>query len=60
MRTPLLTISLVVFSWPVSYSQTVTIKQVKLAGEKVIVVYDLDDSDPNNAYLLLPGADRSL
>jgi hypothetical protein len=33
-------------------AQTVTIKQVQLAGEKVIVTYDLDDSNPNNDYLL--------
>jgi len=33
-------------------AQTVTIKQVQLVGEKVVVTYDLDDSNPNNEYLL--------
>jgi hypothetical protein len=33
-------------------AQTVTIKQVQLVGDRVIVTYDLDDSNPNNEYLL--------
>ena len=33
-------------------AQTVTIKKVELAGEKVIVHYDLDDSSPGREYLL--------
>jgi hypothetical protein len=33
-------------------AQTVTIKKVELAGEKIIVYYDLDDSNPNNEYKL--------
>ncbi len=33
-----------------SYSQTVAIKKIELAGEKVIVHYDLDDNNPNNQY----------
>lgn len=36
----------------IAYGQTVTIKKVELAGEKVIVHYDLEDSNPNNEYLL--------
>lgn len=33
-------------------AQTVTIKRVELAGEKIVVIYDLEDSNPNNEYLL--------
>lgn len=33
-------------------AQTVVIKKVELAGENVIVHYDLDDSNPNNEYLI--------
>lgn len=33
-------------------SQTITIKKVELAGENIIVHYDLDDSNPNNEYKL--------
>lgn len=33
-------------------AQTVSIKKVELAGDKVIVYYDLDDNNPNNEYLL--------
>src|SRR5688572_23699674 len=31
-------------------AQKVTIKKVELAGEKIIVHYDLEDSNPNNEY----------
>lgn len=31
-------------------AQKVTIKRVELAGEKIIVHYDLEDSNPNNEY----------
>ncbi len=31
-------------------AQTVSIKKIELDGEKVIVHYDLDDSNPNNEY----------
>jgi hypothetical protein len=33
-------------------AQTVVIKKVELAGEQVIVHYDLEDSNPNNEYLI--------
>jgi hypothetical protein len=33
-------------------AQTVTIKKVELVMDKVIVTYDLEDSNPNNEYLL--------
>lgn len=33
-------------------AQTVTIKKIELAGEKIVVIYDLDDSNPNNEYQL--------
>src|SRR6186713_2737539 len=35
-----------------THAQTVTIKKVELNGEKVIVYYDLEDSNPNNEYLM--------
>jgi hypothetical protein len=35
-----------------AFSQNVSIKKIELAGEKVIVHYDLDDSNPNNEYQL--------
>lgn len=34
----------------VSWAQKVSIKKVELAGEKIIVHYDLEDSNPNNEY----------
>lgn len=34
------------------FAQSVVIKKVELAGEQVIVHYDLDDSNPNNLYLI--------
>lgn len=34
----------------VSQAQKVAIKKIELAGEKVIVFYDLDDNNPNNQY----------
>jgi hypothetical protein len=33
-------------------AQNVTIKKVELAGEKIIVHYDLDDSNPSNEYMI--------
>ena len=33
-------------------AQTIAIKKVELAGEKIVVHYDLDDSNPNNEYKL--------
>jgi hypothetical protein len=33
-------------------AQSLVIKKVELAGENVIVHYDLDDSNPNNEYLI--------
>lgn len=43
---------LLVFSFLVVSAQTVAIKKVELAGDKVIVHYDLEDSNPNNEYKL--------
>lgn len=43
---------LLVFSFWLTQAQIVTIKKVELAGEKVIVHYDLEDSNPNNEYKL--------
>lgn len=40
------------FSFLTISAQTITIKKVELAGEKIIVHYDLDDSNPNNEYKL--------
>ena len=45
-------LTLFMFSLLVSQAQTVTIKKVELAGDKVIVHFDLDDSNPNNEYKL--------
>jgi hypothetical protein len=33
-------------------AQSIIIKRVQLAGEKIIVLYELEDSNPNNEYLL--------
>jgi hypothetical protein len=33
-----------------AYSQTVAIRKIELAGENIIVFYDLDDSNPNNEF----------
>lgn len=35
-----------------TFAQTLIIKKVELAGEKVIVHYELDDGNPNNEYLI--------
>lgn len=51
MKRLLLISSLLFFSLAAS-AQAVSIKRVELAGEKVIVIYDLEDSNPNNQYLL--------
>jgi hypothetical protein len=50
MRLTLLSIATLVAS--VAFAQSVTIKKVELAGELVIVHYELDDSNPNNEYLI--------
>jgi hypothetical protein len=36
-----------------AFAQKVTVKRVELAGEKIIVHYDLEDSNPNNEYQIL-------
>src|SRR5258708_14843728 len=50
MRTFLLGVGLLITA--VSTAQTVSIKKIELAGEKVLVFYDLEDNNPNNQYLL--------
>lgn len=40
------------FSFLAAASQNVIIKKVELAGEKIIVHYDLEDGNPNNEYKL--------
>lgn len=50
MRVNLLVIAAFVTS--AAFGQSVVIKKVELAGEQVIVHYDLDDSNPNNEYLI--------
>ncbi|HMJ69565.1 MAG TPA: Ser-Thr-rich GPI-anchored membrane family protein [Cyclobacteriaceae bacterium] len=35
-----------------AFAQSVVIKKVELAGEQVIVHYELEDSNPNNEYLI--------
>jgi hypothetical protein len=49
MRAPA---SLCLFMCSISMAQTVTISKVEIAGEKVVVHYDLDDGNPNNEYLI--------
>lgn len=50
MRVPLLAIAVLVAS--TAFAQSVAIKKVELAGELIIVHYDLEDSNPNNEYLI--------
>jgi hypothetical protein len=50
MRVILLVIAALVTS--AAFAQSVVIKKVELAGELVIVHYELDDSNPNNEYLI--------
>jgi len=40
------------FATSAAFAQTVVIKKVELAGENVIVHYELEDSNPNNEYLI--------
>jgi Ser-Thr-rich glycosyl-phosphatidyl-inositol-anchored membrane family len=35
-----------------SFAQNVTIRKVELAGDKIVLTYDLEDSNPSNEYLL--------
>lgn len=51
MKRPLLAFSILAFS-TAAICQTVLIKKIELAGEKVIVHYDLEDNNPNNEYQL--------
>jgi len=46
----LLLLTLCFLSISLLEAQTITIKKIELAGERVIVHYDLDDSNPNNEY----------
>lgn len=50
MRAILLIAAVLVTS--AAFSQSVVIKKVELAGENVIVHYDLDDSNPNDEFLI--------
>jgi hypothetical protein len=45
-------LGLLVLCYGMAGAQTVAIKKIELAGEKIIVYYDLDDSNPNNEYKL--------
>ena len=40
------------FATCAAFAQSVVIKKVELAGENIIVHYELDDSNPNNEYLI--------
>lgn len=51
MKLPLL-ILLFLGACATLYAQTVTIKKVELAGQKIIVHYDLEDSSPGHEYKL--------
>lgn len=48
MRIPIVMALLLVANY--SLAQKVSIKRVEIAGEKIIVHYDLEDSNPNNEY----------
>jgi hypothetical protein len=52
MKRYLLICALLIFISSVGISQTVFIRKIELAGEKVIVYYDLEDNNPNNEYQL--------
>lgn len=43
-------LSLLIFVSCFAQAQKVSIKQVQIAGDKIIVHYDLEDSNPNNEY----------
>lgn len=45
--------------YTLSHAQTASIKKVELAGEKIIVHYDLDDSNPANEYQIQLFASQS-
>ena len=34
----------------VTHAQKIAVKKIEMAGEKIIVHYDLDDGNPNNEY----------
>jgi hypothetical protein len=50
MRVTLLAIA--TFAASAAFAQSIAIKKVELAGELIIVHYDLEDSNPNNEYLV--------
>jgi hypothetical protein len=50
---------LCVLAVSVAHAQTASIKKVELAGEKVIVYYDLEDSNPANEYQIALYASQS-
>ena len=52
MKKSTLIFSLVVFISSAGMGQNVIIKKLELAGEKLIVYYDLEDSNPSNQYQL--------
>ena len=52
MRSLLIFYSLVLFVVTPAFCQKVQINKVELAGEKIVVHYDLDDTTPGNEYLL--------
>lgn len=41
-----------IFVTAFAHAQVVNIKKIELSGDKITVLYDLDDSNPNNEYLL--------
>ena len=43
---------ILMFSCKIVFSQTVNIQKVELAGEVIVVHYDLEDSNPTNEYTL--------
>jgi hypothetical protein len=44
------TVLFLLFLFASSYAQKIAVKKIEMAGEKIIVHYDLDDGNPNNEY----------
>jgi hypothetical protein len=43
---------LLLLSGDLLYAQKIVIKKMEMAGDKIIIIYDLEDSNPNNDYLI--------
>jgi hypothetical protein len=45
-----LTMVILLFFFAATYAQKIAVKKIEMAGDKIIVHYDLDDGNPNNEY----------